>query len=56
VRDDAQLPLFGKGQGGVARGAIFLWWFPFFYTAEKPEKSGFCAKIVQIARAGHLGK
>ncbi|HEX4072836.1 MAG TPA: hypothetical protein VHX68_16775 [Planctomycetaceae bacterium] len=39
--------LFGKSQGGVAAAGIFLWWFPFFCAAEKTEKSGICAKIVQ---------
>jgi hypothetical protein len=29
---------YGKGQGGAPAAAIFLWWFAFFYAAEKTEK------------------
>jgi hypothetical protein len=32
--------LFYAGQGGRSGGAIFLWRFPFFCAAEKPEKWG----------------
>jgi hypothetical protein len=49
-------PFYGKGQGGNFAREIFLWWFPFFCAAEKPEKSGICAKIVQKFRTGHLGE
>jgi hypothetical protein len=33
-----QYPFYDKGQGGRAVPAIYLWWFPFFCAAEKPEK------------------
>jgi hypothetical protein len=49
-------PFYGKSQGGRAAGWIFLWWFSFFYTAEKPEKSRIWSKIDQILRAGHFGE
>jgi hypothetical protein len=51
-----QHPFYGKGQEGRAGLAIYLWWFPLFCAAEKPEKYGICAKIVQQPRAGHLGE
>ena len=49
-------PFYGKSQGPLPGRAIFLWCFPFFCAAEKPEKSGVCAEIVQKFRTGHLGK
>ncbi len=47
--------LFYKSQGRAA-AVIFLWSFPFFCAAEKPEKSGICCKNCSAARAGHLVK
>jgi hypothetical protein len=35
---DSHFQFYGKGQGGVAIGTIFLWWLPLFYGTEKPEK------------------
>jgi hypothetical protein len=48
--------LFYARQGATPADAIFLWRFPFFSAAEKPEKSRDCAKIVQHPRTGHLGE
>jgi hypothetical protein len=41
LRKSAQhshVQFYGKGQGGAAAWTIFLWWPPFFYGTEKPEK------------------
>ena len=50
----SQFQLFGNGQGGSASRLIFLWCWPFFYAAEKPEKSGKPQKIVQKLYRDHM--
>jgi hypothetical protein len=53
--EHSQSQLSGNGQGGWPAGVIFLWWFPFFCAAEKPEKSSNCSKIVQKIADWTLG-
>jgi hypothetical protein len=57
LRDKSPISQFyGTSQGVEREGAIFLWSFPFFCAAEKPEKSPKLVKNRSGARTGHLGE
>jgi hypothetical protein len=43
-------------KGGSRAGRFFCGGFPFFTPQKNQKNRGFCAKIVQFARTGHLGE